>query len=297
MKFKIKHIIAILLVLFLGYKAYNNYLRPITANPYVDKNSLAYTNDLYMSDELAYKTLNSKEKQLYDRFIEINMDFKSSSSIDLADFGCIDFISCEVSLEDVWYSILIDHPELIQIGSLNYFEYYSDSSIVDVRFARAIHTKIMTFLGIRHLQRIIEDIKVATKNMTEKEKVLYVYDWIGNNANYDKVFTMLSKNQSAYSAMIKGSGVCAAYAKSSQIIFQNIGIKSYIVKGRTTGPHMWNIVEVDGKNYWYDATVASSYKSDSPYHYYGLQQSEFSSYVVSYEQLYPEITLEEYLLK
>ena len=296
MKISFKQIIIILLVLFLGYKAYYNYLRPVTPNPYVDKNNLAYTNDLYMTDNLLYNSLNSKEKLLYNRFIEINNNFKSSASIDLTEFGCIDFISCEISVEDVWHYITIDHPELIQIGSLSYFEYYANSPKVDVRFTRSINTRIMTYLGERHLKRIIEDIKIATKDMTEKEKVNYVYEWIGDNANYDTVFTKLSKNQSAYSAMVKGSGVCAAYAKSSQIIFQNIGIKSYITTGRTSGPHMWNIVEVDGKNYWYDATVASSEKKDSPYHYDGLKQSEFSSYVLNYNEVYPKTSPEEYLI-
>ena len=57
----------------------------------------------------------------------------------------------------------------------------------------------------------------------------------------------MSKNQSIYNVFMNKNAVCAGFAKASQVIFQNIGINSYTITGESTGPHMWNVVELDGK--------------------------------------------------
>ena len=95
-----------------------------------------------------------------------------------------------------------------------------------------------------------------------KEKIKYVYNWMGNNTSYDKTFTWSSKNQSVYSVFMSKEAVCAGFAKASQIIFQNIGIESYGVAGQTGGPHMWNIIEYDGKYYFFDSTCLFLYSTN-----------------------------------
>ena len=122
------------------------------------------------------------------------------------------------------------------------------------------------------------------------EKVKYVYDWIGKNSTYDKVFTYASKNQSIYNVFMNKNAVCAGFAKASAVIFQNIGINSYTITGESTGPHMWNVVELDGKYYFYDSTVATSARNEETSWYYdGLKQEFMSTYSVDYPNWYPEI--------
>ena len=126
--------------------------------------------------------------------------------------------------------------------------------------------------------------------MSDKEKIRYVYEWIGENNTYDKMFTYMSKNQSIYNVFMKNNAVCAGFAKASQVIFQNIGINSYTITGNTTGPLLWNVVEVDGKYYFYDCTVATSAKDESASWYYdGLRQEYMSTYSVDFPNWYPEI--------
>ena len=43
--------------------------------------------------------------------------------------------------------------------------------------------------------------------MSDLEKIKYVYEWIGDNAYYDKLLTGSSKNQSIYNVFIKGNAV------------------------------------------------------------------------------------------
>ena len=46
---------------------------------------------------------------------------------------------------------------------------------------------------------------------------------------------------------------------------------------------MWNIVEVDGKYYYYDSTVSACVKETNKQYYDGLKQNKFSGYRLSYD--------------
>jgi transglutaminase/protease-like cytokinesis protein 3 len=138
----------------------------------------------------------------------------------------------------------------------------------------------------------MENIRKDTKDMNDKEKILYVYNYVASH-NYDKAFTSLGSNQSAYSFFTKGTSVCAGFAKASQIIFQNIGINSYLV---INDSHLWNYVEYEGKWYVFDATVGSSYTDKTnPVYYDGLGRTTVDQVYGFYKELYPKI--EETTLK
>ena len=91
---------------------------------------------------------------------------------------------------------------------------------------------------------------------------------------------------------MKGNAVCAGFAKASQVIFQNIGIESYTIIGNTSSRHMWNIVKVNGKYYYYDSTVAACRKKTSKGYYDGLKQEEFSDYTVERPDWYKGFKIE-----
>ena len=216
--------------------------------------------------------------------------------MDLKKYGCNTYSECNLDIFDVWDSIMLDHPELLQLSGMSY-KYNNDSSIINLYIEPGLYFNFQYTTGIMRIKRILDDLKKETKNMSELEKVKYIYEWIGKNYKYDKVFTYSSKNQSAYSAFISKRGVCAAYSKVSQIIFQNIGIESYMIRGKSTGEHMWNMVKVDGKYYFYDSTVASAIKEESNQFYKGLMQSYVGSFTVYDRELYPNTSNEEYLIK
>ena len=125
--------------------------------------------------------------------------------------------------------------------------------------------------------------------MSDYEKIKYVYEWMGENSDYDRSFTYMAKNQSAYNVFINKNAVCAGFAKASQMIFQNIGIESYGVSGNTTGPHMWNIIKYKGKYYFFDSTVATSVPRTSKRYYNGLKQTTMDDYKMDNPEWYPEI--------
>ena len=56
---------------------------------------------------------------------------------------------------------------------------------------------------------------------------------------------------------------------------------------------MWNVVTVDGKNYYYDSTYSASISRDSSYYYYGLNQTNLIKYVAAFPDWYGKIETDE----
>lgn len=271
-------------VLVIIFALFNFYFRPIKGNPLVTseyKKSDAYINNLYMSDEYFKKKLLNKDSYyIYEQMIDASLKDKYNVEIECTK-------DCGSKLINSYYAIYLDHPELISFVGINYYEVKGDK-IIYQNYGNI--GPIRTFFGVRRIEREMENIRRDTKDMTDKEKIIYVYNYVASH-NYDRIFTFSKSNQSAYSFFTGGKSVCAGFAKASQLIFQNIGIKSYLVLSKE---HMWNYVEYEGKYYVYDATVGASYRDKkSKYYYDGLGRTTINRNTGLYSDLYPEIENEK----
>ena len=275
---KKRYLIYILLVII--FTLFNFYFRPIKGNPLITKeykNSDRYINDLYMSQEYFKENLLDKDDYyIYDEIINSSLHNKKKVTI-----NCYE--NCQSKLLNSYYAVYLDHPELISFVGINYYN-ISNNKITYENYGNL--SEIKTFFGTKRIAREMENIRNDTKNMTDKEKIIYVYDYVASH-NYDKLFTFTKSNQSAYSFFTGGKSVCAGFAKASQLIFQNIGINSYLVLSTT---HMWNYVEYEGKYYVYDATIGASLSDKkSPYFYDGLGKTTIKSTTGMFSDLYPKI--------
>lgn len=279
-------VIVVLAIVFLVVqKTYNN-------NPNVDKNSEYYINSIYMSDGRIYNNyLGSVEKNLYNLIMEKIKKGKTIIYLKPAEYGCKNYNDCFSYFNVVTHAIMVDHPELLSFGGwMAQYKYETDEITFWIK--NSFKLPLMNQIGEIIINRKIEKIKKETENMSDKEKVKYVYNWIGENTKYDTIFTTDSKNQTIYNVFVNHNAVCAGFAKASQVIFQRLGIKSYIVEGVTSGAHMWNIIEINGKYYYYDSTVAACIPKNNSAYYDGLKQIKFSNYKASYEW-FPKTTSEE----
>ena len=269
-------IIIFAFVFFIAQKIFNR-------NPNVDKNSDYYINSIYMSDGRIYNHyLNNSEKYLYDYFMTKIKKGKTAFYMKPSDYGCKDYKECFSYFNTVTHAIMIDHPELLSFGGwLAQYKYDKDEITFFVK--NSFKLPLMNQIGEMIINKKINNIKKETENMSDKEKIKYVYNWIGENTTYDTIFTTDSKNQTIYNVFVNHNAVCAGFAKASQVIFQRLGIESYTVLGNTSGPHMWNIVKVDGEYYYYDSTVSACIPKNNSAYYDGLKQSKFSNYRVSYD--------------
>ena len=275
-------LIILSIFLYLNFTKFNTYVKNTdTKDPH-------FINELYKSDNRIYKEyLTDKEKKMYDFIIKTSNSHITQVIIDLNEFDCSDYRECGNLIDVATDAIFVDHPELMNYAGYSWHYDYKDFTL------RIDYSYLLPFkdiIGILRIENVISGIKEATKDMNDKEKIIYVYDWMGQHNYYDKAFMFDSKNQSVYNVFVKGNAVCAGFAKASQLIFSQIGIKSYIVQGVSTGEHMWNIVEYKDKYYYFDSTASVSIdESYEEYHYWGLDQSYLNSYNAHHDDWYPTI--------
>ena len=241
----------------------------INKNPNIDKNSHFYVNSIYMSDGSFYYKLDDREKILYDTIMDNVKKGKKYIKMHPSDYECTNYKELGEMIDNVWETILLDHPELLSFGTYRWnYKYKTD--ILKLRIRDPLKSGLMNFFGEMVVNYKVKKLVKETEGMTDKEKIIYVYNWMGKTSKYNTQYTKATNNQTIYSVFVNHNSVCAGFAKSAQVIFQRMGINSYLVKGMTSGLHMWNIIEVDGKYYYFDSTIAASLpKTDSRY-YLGL---------------------------
>ena len=278
-------IIFLFIVFFACLKVINDY----NYNKLREESSFHYINNLYYSsDEVYNKFLNTGEKKFYDLIVDNSINHKAKTKIDMDEFGCgTDYNICGNYIRKASSAVWADHPELMNYAGYRWY-YHNNEFKLTLQFA--YHLKYKDKYGEYRIDKYLDKIQKETKDMTDEEKIKYVYEWMSGQAVYDKKYMLLSENQSIYNVFVNKNAVCAGFAKASQIIFNRIGIKSYIVQGDSTGPHMWNIVLYNGKYYFFDATVGVSYHNKSSYSYYnGLKQTYMNSYSMYYPEWYPKV--------
>lgn len=276
-----KKIIIILLILCIAYGAFiyfrNN---KDTSNHYI--------NSIYKSDERIYKNELSKDDQkMYDLLIDKSVKHQDKFTINMEDYNCVDYSDCGDVLRHAHEALTVDHPELMNYAGYSWK--YANNTF-SIRLYPSYNLSFKDYYGEYKINKILDKIEKETKDMTDREKILYVYNWMGDNNKYDYYFTYTSKNQSVYNVFVKKNAVCAGFAKASQIIFQRIGINSYIVSGTTDSDyHMWNIIEYNDKYYYFDSTVAVGYKKGSDNYYNGIKYDKMTDYTITFYKWYPNV--------
>ena len=258
---------------------FNFYLRPVKGNPLITdeyKNSSSYINNLYHSDEyFKTKLLTPDEYHIYDEIIQNSINDEYEVTIECNK-------SCASTFLRAYDAIYLDHPELLSFLGIST---YKDEGTKITYVNSDNLNKIKSKLGTMRIEREIDNVQHDTKNMTDKEKILYVYNYIASH-NYDQIFMHFGTNQSIYSFFTKSSSVCAGFAKASQILFQNIGINSYLV---LSSNHMWNYVEYEGKYYIFDATYGTAFYNTASRYYDGLGKTTTGVTEGLFQEYYPKI--------
>ena len=161
---------------------------------------------------------------------------------------------------------------------------------------------------------------------TEEAKVRAIYGWLIQNINYDpeqyKSFDYSfatyregnKKEAKARANIIKktlqtGKAVCEGYAMTFEKLCQLQGISSYLVRGDTKthfkdigrkfgNNHMWNVAQIDGRYYLFDATWGAGkytdrFIKDPSYYYYKTAPAAFikTHYPAQFEDAFVETAI------
>ncbi|MCR4615543.1 MAG: hypothetical protein K5756_05285 [Clostridiales bacterium] len=221
-----------------------------------------------------YKNLSNKEKIAYSYIFEGVENFESKIEIPELDQD-------ELSL--VFSALLYDNPEFFHLkrvcnlsasGKRCYFNafYCMDREKYNDKLAQ--------------LRAKVEEIKNAIGSNTDQYiPELYIHDYIVENCSYRNTENL--EESTAYGALINGYASCEGYSKAAQILFDAVGIESYVLAGESAPndkndpeSHMWNVVLINGKYYYLDVTWDDPVKgdgSDSLRHvYFNMSEKELS---------------------
>lgn len=88
--------------------------------------------------------------------------------------------------------------------------------------------------------------------------------------DYDGLYTRI--HTEAYYAYTSHSGVCVTFSIALNQLYTMIGIESNLVSSDTTGDigHAWNMITINGKNYFCDVTYEMTFENGTLYAYYGM---------------------------
>lgn len=96
--------------------------------------------------------------------------------------------------------------------------------------------------------------EIIKPEMSDEEKIQAVTSYVIDNYKYKKKLVHVS-NENPLSSMLENkAGVCAGYAYLTNVLLRKAGIESYEIAYHGLIGHGWNLVEMEGKYYYIDAT-------------------------------------------
>lgn len=141
-------------------------------------------------------------------------------------------------------------------------------------------------------QKVSEIVEAAKQKSSTYEKVLFVYDTILKNTEYDnrlaegKDFKNLGI--SAYGCLVEGKTICSGYTMAFELVMRELGYEcgfefnTYNDSINIFGNHVWNYCCLDGDYYYFDLTYDDT----------GFDNADFTDYL-DFSHRYFAITKEE----
>lgn len=227
----------------------------------------SYTQDATLTySKLLDSTQLSVYNQAYQNIIEFNEELFS-----------LDTPISEDSLELTMNSLFNDHPELFWVQTAYQYAIDSSNIVHKLRMKYTITKDELPQAQANYNMALSTLVAEAGTLSNQLEQEKYLHDKICEMSTYDSNNAM---NQSAYSALISSSSVCAGYARAFQAACQTLGITCYYVTGTSMGRnHAWNIVNIDGKIYNVDLTWDDSISESAgfiSYDYFNKDDTTFS---------------------
>ena len=163
-------------------------------------------------------------------------------------------------LTDIFFMLRLDHPEIFYAVKFRY-KYYPDSENVEM-IPEYLFKKKQLMEHQKAMEARVKKLARQAEKMNEKEKELYIHDFICQNVRYDKLKKPYSHE--IIGPLGQGVGVCEGIAKAVKILCDALGIWCVIaISGNNPEKgikyrHAWNIVKIGGKYYHLDATFDNS---------------------------------------
>ncbi len=242
-----------------------------------------------------YYSLDEEEKELYMDICAAIEGHKTSVYIG-------EFDSKEESdeamkwIKNIYRQLLYEQPDYFWVDPYQYtVNEVQDGNkySLSLLFSYIIDEETAKIKKEEYGQKVDEIVENAKTKIGIFDKVLYVYDYILENCQYDDELAKKDKASnlgvSAYGCLVEGSTICSGYSLAFTSIMQKLGIETgaefnnyddfSIIEG-----HVWNYCKLDGEYYYFDLTWDDTvfdnenYKPyiDHSHMYFGITRDELS---------------------
>lgn len=168
----------------------------------------------------------------------------------------------ESDMENVYFSVVYDHPELFWVVQ-SYRDTYNNNGYVT-----AVYPSYYTSDISGMASEVAQSVNAALADMWELgsdiERVKYAHDYLTNRVSYVRN----DLDQTAYSGFVWGQTVCTGYAKCFAYMMHRMGIPCTVVLGQAGENHAWNLLELDGEYYMMDVTWDDPVGNPADTYYY-----------------------------
>lgn len=239
-----------------------------------------------------YNQLTDYQKSIYNALLEPISRCETKINIENVE----DLSTFRNNCFKVTQAIQYDHPEYFWFtGGYRYTERYSTfnysgSIVFEPYYYEYADYSFNSSEKMNLLMNKVKTVAELTRNTTSQpyEQITFVHDYIIANAYYDHdaldEFYQTSHNPtceyifSAYGCLVEGKTVCSGYAKSFQLIMNELGFDCTYVTGDAGEAHGWNCIYIDGEGYFIDVTWDDpDYDTGIPfYNYMCIDSTELS---------------------
>ncbi len=159
-------------------------------------------------------------------------------------------------LADIYFMLRLDCPEIFYSVKFSY-RFYPDSENVEM-VPEYLFAKNKIQEHQKAMEARVKKLARQAENLKEREKLLFVHDFICRNVRYDKLKKPYSHE--IIGPLGQGVGVCEGIAKAVKILCDTLGIWCIIALSEANPEkgikyrHAWNVVRLGGVYYHLDAT-------------------------------------------
>lgn len=194
-------------------------------------------NEKYDMDLICKRIVNAYENQTG------NYKANSKFTVDVSD---LNIAASDVG--DIIYEFEDRYPliSLMVQGGYSYSQNYVAYLVYYNKYDWTTSTTMRKEMG----KTIAEVLSGVDPEMSDYEKVLYLYDYLAVNTQYDFTY----ENHDIYNVLVDRTAVCQGYAETFQFLAKIIGLKETYYVSSSALNHAWNIVNIDGSYYNVDTT-------------------------------------------
>ena len=167
-------------------------------------------------------------------------------------------------LADIYFLLRLDHPEIFYSVEFSY-RYYDDSEYIEM-VPGYLFQKNKIQDHQKAMEARVKKLARQAEKLNEREKVLFIHDFICQNVHYDKLKKPYSHE--IIGALGHGVAVCEGISKAVKILCDTLGIWCIIAISEADPEknikyrHAWNIVRIGGKYYHLDATFDNTLSNE-----------------------------------